>query len=228
MLKGMTPSVASTFIKLNSIVPPPLRDQIQRTMEWMQKQPREEKYLRTLATLTEAWVSQRQVKISYKALAKEKAIERIIEPYFIEPAGSGHSSYVIGYCHWANKLRTFKIERMEAIEATSEPYVIPPDFDANAYLGSSWGIVVEGEVKIIKLRFTPDVATIPEETRWHPTQVTQRQPDGSAIVIMQLTVTTELVGLILSWGEKVEVLEPEELRQNIIETARAILEVYKK
>ena len=223
------PGVASTFIKLSSIVPPPLRDQVQKTLDWMQKLPADEKYLRTLATLAEAWVSQYQVKISYRALEREKAIDHLIEPYFIEPVTSGRSSYVIAHSHRSDSLLTFKIERIEALEATSEPYVIPPDFDANEYLGSSWGIVVDGEVKTIKLKFdAPEIIRIMEETRWHPSQVLERQKDGSVIMTLRVTSTVDLYSWILRWGEKVEVLEPKELRQDIIETARAILEVYKK
>ena len=220
------PNIASVFTKLNSIVPAPLRDQIQKTMEWMQKQPKDEKYLRILATLADAWVSQHQVKISYQALAEKKATERIIEPYFIEPAAPGHSSYVIAYCHRTKSLRTFKIERIEAIEATPEPYVIPPDFDANAYLGSSWGIVVKDEVETIKLRFIPEIARIMEETVWHPSQVLECQSDGSIIMTLSVTNTVELYSWILGWGEKVEVLEPEELREEIIETTREMLNIY--
>lgn len=220
------PAIASTFAKLNSIVPPPLRDQIQKTMDWMQRQPRNEKYLCTLATLAEAWVSQRQVKISYKALGKEKATERTIEPYFIEPAASGHSSYVIAYCHRTSSLRTFKIERIENIQVTSEPYVVSASFDANAYLGLSWGIVADGEVKTIRLKFAPDIASIMEETVWHPSQALERQSDGSVIMTLSVIDTVELSSWILGWGKTVEVLEPAELRQDMIETAKAMLDVY--
>jgi len=222
------PNIASTFTKLNSIITPPLRDQVQRTMDWMQRYPRNEKYLLTLATLADAWVAQRQVKILYKALARQKAIERTIEPYFIEPAAAGHSCYVIAYCHHTGSLRTFKIERIEAIEATSEPYVVPSDFDANAYLSSSWGIVAEGEVKTVKLKFAPEISRIMEETIWHPSQVLEYQSDGSVIMNLRITDTTELRSWILGWGENVEVLEPDEIRQDIIETAKAMLDVYRQ
>jgi predicted DNA-binding transcriptional regulator YafY len=222
------PNVASVFTKLNSIVPPPLAHQIQKTMEWMQKQPKDERYLRILATLAQAWVSQRQAKISYKALYEKKAVARTIEPYFIEPAAPGHASYVIAYCHHTRSLRTFKIERIDSVELAPKPYVIPPDFDANAYLGSSWGIVVEGEVEAIKLRFDPELARIMEETVWHPSQVLEPQRDGSVTMTLKVTNTVELYSWILGWGEKVEVLEPEELRQQMIETARAMLDVYQR
>lgn len=48
------------------------------------------------------------------------------------------------------------------------------------------------------------------------------------IYLKYSTVTVELCSWILGWGEKVEVLEPAELRQNIINTAKAMLDVYKQ
>jgi len=222
------PNIASTFMKLNAVVPVPLRDQIRRTMDWMEEQRKDEMHLRILATLAEAWVNQRTVRIRYQALLDEEATERSIDPYFIEPAAAGHSSYVIGYCHRTNEIRTFKIERIRAIEMTSEHYAIPPDFDANSYLASAWGIVADGELQTVKLRFDRQVARLLEEVTWHPSQVTERQPDGSVIVTLRVLITVELRSWILGWGEKVEVLEPEELREEIAETARAMLDVYQQ
>ena len=147
---------------------------------------------------------------------------------FFEPAAPGHASYVIAYCHRTNSLRTFKIERIEAIEPTAEAYTIPPDFDPNAFLSSSWGIVVKGEVKTIRLKFAPQIARIMEETVWHPSQVLEKQSDGSVIMTLRVTDTVELNSWILGWGEKVEVLEPAEIREKMVRTAKAMLDVYQK
>ncbi len=186
------PNATSIFMKLNSIVPPPLREQVQKTLDWMQKQRKDERYLRILAKLAEAWVSQRCANIIYRSLEAERATERVIEPYFIEPAAAGHSSYVIAYCHRAGAVRVFKIERIEGIEMMPKIYAIPADFDANEYFGSSWGVVVEGEVKTVRLKFVPDLARIMEETVWHPSQVVERQKDGSVIVTLKVMDTIEL------------------------------------
>jgi len=222
------PNMASIFTKLNSIVSAPLREDIQKTLEWMQRQPRNDKYLQVLATLAEAWVSRRSVSIAYRALGAKKAAERIIEPYFIEPAAIGHASYVIAYYHRTKSLRIFKIERIESAEITSETYVIPSDFNASAYLSSSWGIEAGGEVKTIRLKFVPEVSRLMEETIWHPSQVVEKQRDGSLIMTLKVTDTYELLSWILGWGEKMEVLEPPEIREAIIETAEAVRQMYMK
>jgi len=84
------------------------------------------------------------------------------------------------------------------------------------------------EVETIELRFIPEIARIMEETVWHPSQVLELQSDGSIIMTLKVTNTVELYSWVLSWGEKVEVLEPEELRERVARTATAMLDIYKK
>jgi len=221
------PNVDSTFSVLASVLPAPLKEQVQRTL-WMQALPRDERHLLVLAKLAEAWTSQRRAKITYRSLPAAKATERVIEPYFIEPAAPGHSSYVIAYCHRARELRIFKVERIEGIDLTDETYTIPPDFDANRYFSAAWGIVVEGEEQTVRLRFSPEIARLMEETVWHPSQVLEKQADGSVIMTLKVFHTYELVTWILGWGEKVEVLEPAELRGEVLQAAKEMVKIYQK
>ena len=223
------PNIDATFTKLSSVLPPALGQQVRKTLDWMQKLPKDEKHLRVLAAVAEAWVSQRRLKIVYRPLVAERAMERVIEPYFIEPAAPGHASYVVGYCHLKNAVRTFKIERIESAQLSSETYTIPPDFDANEFFGSSWGIVVEGEVKTVRLKIRdPEIMRIMGETIWHPSQVLEKQKDCSMIMTLRVTDTYELLSWILGWGEKMEVLKPPELRKGVLQTAKTMVEVYQK
>ena len=222
------PNVDSTFSVLASVLPGPLREQVQKTLDWMRSLPKSEVYLSVLAKLAEAWTSQRRAKITYRSLPAARATQRVIEPYFIEPAAPGHSSYVIAHCLRAGELRTFKVERIEAIELTDEAYTIPADFDANRYFSAAWGIVVEGEAQTVRLRFSPEIARLMEETVWHPLQILEKQADGSVIMTLRVFHTYELVTWILGWGEKVEVLEPEALRKEVLQTAKAMVKIYRK
>jgi len=223
------PNADVTFTKLTSVMPPALAEQVRKTMDWMQKLPKDEKHLRILTTVAEAWVSQRRLKIAYRSLPREKAVERVIEPYYIEPAAPGHASYVVGYCHLKKSIRTFKIERIEYAELTPDSYTIPPDFDANEFFDSSWGIVVEGEVKTVRLKIIdPEIIRIMEETIWHPSQVLEKQKDGSMIMTLRVTDTVDLYSWIMGWGEKIEVLEPKELREEVMQTAKRMVKIYQK
>lgn len=135
-------------------------------------------------------------------------------------------SLVIAHCNLAGAIRVFKVERIERIQLLDEHYSTPTDFDANEYLSPAWGITVHGEIETVKLRFAPELAMIAEETIWHPSQVMELQPDGSALVTMRLAINVQLQAFILGWGEEVEVLEPESLRKDIAHTTRQILKIY--
>jgi predicted DNA-binding transcriptional regulator YafY len=131
------PDIASTFMKLNSVVPEPLRKQIQNTINWMEKQPRDEKRTFIGKKLVEGWVSQHRVMIRYRDSTDQEPTEHIIEPYFIEPATPGGSSFVIAYCHLEKLIRIFYVSHIEDIHIISETYVMPSDFDAIDYLSSA-------------------------------------------------------------------------------------------
>jgi predicted DNA-binding transcriptional regulator YafY len=105
------PSVTSAFLKLNSVVPAGMREEIEKTLDWLQKQKRDDRYQRIMRDLVEAWSQRHTAKISYQALGDKEPSGRNIDPYFIEPAAAGHSAYVLGYCHRTKSIRTFKIDR---------------------------------------------------------------------------------------------------------------------
>jgi predicted DNA-binding transcriptional regulator YafY len=214
------PNVDATFTKLSLVLLPALAEQVRKAMDWMRELPKDEKRLRVLTTVAEAWVRQRMLKIVYRSLTAEEAGERVIEPYYIEPAAPEHDSYVVAYCHVRKEIRTFKMSRIEIVELTSEPYTIPSDFDANKFFSSSWRVVAGGEVETVKLKIIdPEILRIMEETVWHPSQALQMQKDGSMIMTLKVATTVDFLAWILGWGEKIEVLEPKELREEVMETA---------
>jgi len=220
------PNIDSTFVKLNSVVPPPLRDQVAATISWMQKLERNDHLRRIMDTLANAWIKGRKVRIWYQALGRKEVKDRIIEPYFIQPAALERANYVIAYCNYARKMLTFKADRITDIELLDEDYSIPVDFDANKHLGSAWGISVYGDMIDAVLKFKGELATVAAETRWHPSQVNEPQKDGSVIARFKIQVSHPFIGFILSWGPWVEVLSPKSLRDEVAEEAEQICKIY--
>ncbi len=222
------PNIDATFTKLSTVLPAPLSMQMRRTLDWMQTLPKDEKHLRVLAAVAEAWVSQRRLRITYRSLEAEGPVERVIEPYFIEAAAPEHDSYVIAYCHLRKEIRTFKIARIERAELTSQSYTIPADFDADKFFSSSWRVVIGGEVRTVKLRVVdPEIIRIMEETLWHPSQVLEMQKDGSLIMTLRVAPTVDFVSWVLGWGEKMEVLEPRGLRKEVMSIVEKMARIYK-
>ena len=117
-----------------------------------------------------------------------------------------------------------------APEGKQKPYVVTLFLDGmGAQLQPCMILGTTGTLamaKTIRLKFAPDVATIMEETKYHPSQEVKRQADGSVIMTIKVAISMEFCSWILRWGEKVEVLEPEELRQEITRTVREMTKIY--
>jgi predicted DNA-binding transcriptional regulator YafY len=224
---AQNPRIMSTLKILSSVVPDRLRYQIFNTIDWMQKQKKDERFVQNLERLEQAWIEGRRVRIAYQKLGSTRPKDREIDPYFIQPSVRDHGNYVIAFCHVAGQVRTFKIERISSVMLLNDRYKIPERFDANEFLDPAWGVVSSEKVVTVKLKFAADIAQIARETQWHISQAIREQTDGSIMVTFRLALSSDFEGFILSWADKVEVLEPAYLKQKISAKAKAIAGLYK-
>ncbi len=223
------PSIASTFMKLNTIVPPPLRQKIQNTLEYMKKLPINERKLDVFNKLTHAWLTQHVVTIRYLDLYDKEPVMHTIEPYFIEPSILGHSNYVIAYCRDLKTISVFKMDGIiGAVMVGAETYEVPADFNATNYIGSEWDIHVNQALETVKLRFNKNIVNRIIETTWHPSQTIEVQPDGSIIMSFKVRDVAYFRAFILGFGDDVEVLEPETLREQIKSMVFSLKEIYSR
>ena len=93
-------------------------------------------------------------------------------------------------------------------------------------LRRAWDIIADQPPTEIVLRFAPSVATRVQEATWHPTQRVEVAADGSLTWRATVAGTIEIRLWVLSWGDDVEVLEPEALRFDVASTHRRAAERY--
>lgn len=220
------PHRSSTLMKLNSVVPPPLRKQMQVIIDWMEKQPRNKKQIEVSEKLADAWLSQHQATIQYRESDKKVPQEILIEPYFIEPATPGNSGFVIAYNNSKKTICIYKISCIERVKIGVKTYNIPDDFDATKYLSSAWGVFAEEPSETVKLHFKPHLSRPISEAIWSPSQVIEVQKDGSSIMTLMVSNNADFRAWVLGWGNEVEVLEPETLRNHIIKINELTNRIY--
>lgn len=221
------PNVESAFGKLAAALPKTVAQHVSDTIRGMMGRTENARYARVFDIVSTAWATGRRVRIWYPGTGNgaAAAMGRLVEPYFLEPSPIGHSCYLIGYCHQAGALRTFKLERIQQIELTDQLYEIPADFDVNSYLKSSWGVVADEEVEV-RLRFSQVVAARVRECTWHPSQRVSEREDGRLDFAVTVAGTMEITPWILSWGAEVEVLSPPQLREKIAQTVCSLSIAY--
>jgi predicted DNA-binding transcriptional regulator YafY len=171
------------------------------------------------------WAQRRIVRLRYAPPHKRPFAARFA-PYLLEPSGVGRTIYVLGQSTPPGALRTFKLERIEEAELTDETFEIPPTFDGLALLKRAWGVMYgDDEAVTVRLRFHPQVARRVKETVWHPSQRIEDTPDG-CIWMAEIGDITEITPWVRGWGGDCEVLEPRELRDQVVSEVRRMARIY--
>ncbi len=97
---------------------------------------------------------------------------------------------------------------------------------ADGFIGQGYGIFAGNQVKWARLRFSAERARWVARELWHPQQRVVEHKDGSLILEVPFTDIRELSMDILRQGRHVEVLEPQELRDEVHEELKRTLAIY--
>jgi predicted DNA-binding transcriptional regulator YafY len=85
-------------------------------------------------------------------------------------------------------------------------------FSLEDYAAQSFGVFQDpAQYGEVVWRFAPEAAARAAEFRFHPSQVLETEDDGSLIVRFHAAGWLEMTWHLYQWGDKVEVLAPEEL-----------------
>ncbi len=218
------PAVISALRKLSVVMPEAVATHLQRAASRVQGYDTDPQHVSVLAAIAEGWATGRKVKVQYRSPRSGELRPRIISPYALEPTAVG--IYVIGHDDWANDLRTFKIERLEQAEVTTDQYTVPADFDPAAYLATGWGIMTSREMFDVVVRFSPAATPRVRERCWHPSQTIDLEPDGGCVLHVHVSEPIEMQPWIRSWGAQAEVLSPDWLRERVADELRRAADRY--
>ncbi|MBI5875784.1 MAG: transcriptional regulator [Deltaproteobacteria bacterium] len=185
-----------------------------------------EKVEKQYNAINEAMDRKQEIEILYKAMKNQEETRRRYAPYGL----FFHEGlwYVIGYCRLRDEIRIFALDCIKEIRVTNEPYTIPDDFDINEYFKPGWRMRRYGAPVEVVLKFSERYARWIKRRKWHPTQVIEEQKNDSIIFKVRVEGTVELKWWIYHWIPHVEVLSPPELKQEMIEEMKAMLEVHGK
>ena len=220
-----TASIRAALSKLIAAMPETLSGHLERLVEDLPRQANP-RYASVLRAIVYGWATRRTVDLSYHPLRLQPYRARFC-PYLLEPSAIGYTVYAIGHSDPPGALRTYKMERILEAELTDDPFDLPGDFDGIALLRQAWGVMYGKRPQTVRLRFAPGIAARRVvETTWHPTQQHRSLADGSVEWSAEVGDWLEMLPWIRGWGSRVEVLEPEELREELAGEARKLAESY--
>ena len=220
-------SIRSALTKIRSSLGPEIAAYLERLGQSFRVLPGPHKrYVeskQTIQALSDAVLGHRTVRMRYRTGRTGAESERELDPYRVWYRAGG--LYVIGHDHQSGEIRTFAVDRIQEIQATDAPFEAPADFDFDAYTASSFGVIAEPATRV-RIRFEPRWTAYAQEHSWHPSQKLESLPDGGTLLTMEVGGTAELRNWVLSFGDGAEVLEPPELRADVLRELRAAAAVY--
>jgi len=176
-----------------------------------------------LIPVMQALLDNATLSLQYKKYQSTKAEARRIHPYAVKEFEKRW--YIVAYSEEGQGLRTYAMDRIVAIEPTGEHFQMPKNFDVDALFEASYGIYLpeKGQVpQLVKIRTTEREAAYLEDLPLHPSQLRI----GPTEFVLRVIPNPGFVMELLRHGDRLEVLEPEELRQTLKEEFKKAYLIY--
>ena len=167
-----------------------------------------------LDQLYEAIKNEETLFIRYKPFDRA-ASSFIISPYLLKEFG--HRWYLYAHNHERNQLRTYGLERIEAIQSSLQEYVATQDFDPEIYFNDILGVTLDPSKRVQCIQFEVLGNTV-SYIRTKPIHKSQKEissTKGSAVFEVEVIPNFELESEFLSFGEAIRILKPKSLVKSI-------------
>jgi predicted DNA-binding transcriptional regulator YafY len=186
---------------------------------------RQEEAAPLLPTLQEAVWLERKLAFSYDRGHGSEPAERVCDPLGLVAKGSVW--YLVAGV--GSDIRTYRVSRIMRAEVLQERVVIPDDFDLASYWEASavaFKSSLPNYTALFRvapdafpfLRFAGRFSRVSDEY--------ETDADGWIRVFVRFDVEEMACQFALSFGSKLEVIEPESLRVKVVEAARSVVEFY--
>jgi len=183
-----------------------------------------ETHMENFQTITTALLERKQLHILYHGRARDKTTERDISPQRL--IYYRNNWYLDAWCHARKGLRSFSLDRIRPIYVDDIRAIEIDEKTLQAHYADAYGIFAGTANKIATLRFSSRAAKWVADEQWHPQQSGTILASGEYDLNIPYNNPTELIMDILKYGQDVEVLEPAELRHEVIDRLQTTLKHY--
>ncbi len=122
----------------------------------------------------------------------------------------------------ATTLKTYRLDRIIGIAASLTVFERPAWFELGVYCRKAFGAFEKAdEYGPVAWHFTAAAAPVAMNYVFHPDQIVEPQPDGSLVVRFMASGHLEMAWYLYTWGDQVEVLEPEVLKAMVRDHRRS-------
>jgi predicted DNA-binding transcriptional regulator YafY len=163
-----------------------------------------------------------ELHVHYQAKGQSRPTPRRLAPYHLACVASRW--VLVARDLEKDEVRTYILARMaDPSWSVEKPITRPAGFNPTFYFGTSFGAWTGRGKTIVKLRINAEGAHHVTERFWHDSQKVVSLPSGEVEVSFKLSDLNDVTRWILSFGASCRVLEPEGLRNAVMDEARRIL-----
>jgi len=225
---GLEADIASALGKVTKALSPQMRDyldKLQAIFCWKPEPKPAAGRVKAASpeTLVKAAVEHRKIRMDYYSLSSGRVKSYEVEPYRLT-AGNG-GLYIYAYVPAYGQMRTFAVQRIRKLRVLQETFDPVEDLATKEPHAHSIGIG-SGRPQLVEIAFGARLAPYIEERTWHDTQQVTRQPDGTIVLSMRVSIDIPLRTWILGFGHMARVLAPSSLAREILEELEEAREQY--
>jgi len=174
--------------------------------------------------VTHALAQRKQLSMEYYGRTDDVITQRKISPQRL--INYRDNWYLDAWCHLRGALRSFALDAIQSAQIAAANAKEISDEQLDEYYTSAYGIFSGKADKQAVLRFVPECARWISNEQWHPDQQGCHLEDGSYELRIPYCNASELIMDILKYGADVEVMSPNELRQQVIDRLQTALALY--
>jgi len=170
--------------------------------------------LQHFTPLFNAIISKQTLKIKYQIFKYDSSSEIVVHPYYLKQYNKRW--FLIAWNHEKDFLANFALDRILAIKEAKTPYR-PIDIDFQDYFDEMVGVSKDTGTtpQLVKLWVSPISWPYIKTKPLHGTQKTISSDDTGTIITIEVYLNYELEQVLMSFGENIEVLEPEDFRERV-------------
>ena len=179
-----------------------------------------------LVTIMQSMLDNTEMELHYRKYMSEGEEVRHIRPYAVKEFAKRW--YVVAFSNEAEALRVYAMDRILSLTPTGEKFRMPKGFQVDELFESSYGTYLpEGDPPVlVKLRTTLREAAFLRDLPLHPSQVFLGEEDGRCLFALRVIPNPNFVMELCKHGGRLEILEPESLREQVRDELRNALKLY--
>jgi len=161
-----------------------------------------------------------------KYLSTEEEVRHIC-PYAVKEFAKRW--YVVAFSEEADALRVYAMDRILSLMPTGEKFKMPREFQVDGLFEASYGIYLpEGDPPaLVRLRATRREAAYLQDLPLHPSQqFLGEEEDGHCLFALRVIPNPNFVMELCKHGNRLEVLAPQSLRDQVAQELRNALKLY--